>query len=172
MWEINNYDQVITFLLSCGLGAICCFVYDIIRSMRKVCLNSFFAITITDVLLWIFYAFITFVFMVATTKGEIRGYVIFGEFLGFVLFRISISKLLMPLLSFIFIKIAAISSAICKITDSFYMKFETIILKMIAYAFKILKSVKKLLKNASRLLYTDKNNESAENIRNETKTEA
>ncbi len=170
MWEINNYDQVITFLLSCGLGAFYCFVYDIIRSVRKVCLNSFLVITITDILLWIVYAFMTFLFMIARTKGEVRGYVFFGELFGFILFRISISKLIVPILSFVFVKMADINSAICKFADDFYGKFESVILKMVAYVFKILKSAKKLLKNALGLLYTNKNIINAEKTQNETKT--
>lgn len=170
MWEINNYDQVITFLLSCGLGAICCFVYDIIRSVRKVCLNSILAITITDILLWIIYAFITFLFMIARTKGEVRGYVLFGELFGFVLFRISISKLIVPILSFVFIKIADINLVIRKIINDFYEKIESVILKMITYIFKMLKSVKKLLKNTLGLLYTNKNIINAEKTQNDTKT--
>ncbi len=170
MWEINNYDQLITFLLSCCLGAICCGLYDIIRALRKVCLNSFFAITIVDILLWICYAFATFIFMIARTKGEIRGYVIFGEFLGFILFRISISKLLMPFFSFIFLKMAKIYFFIRKLLLNIYIKVESIALKIAIYIFKILKSIKKLLKNAFILLYTKRNITNVEKAQNETKT--
>ena len=171
MWEINSYDQSISFLFSLGLGAVFCVLYDIIRSMRKVCLNSFLAVTIVDILLWIVYAFLTFIFLISRTNGEIRGYVIFGEFVGFVLFRISVSKFLYLLLSFIFEKIALIKFKINKVVDAFYIKIELYILKMIKYIFKFFKSVKKLLKNTYKLLYTDKNIVNLENISNETKTE-
>lgn len=108
--------------------------------------------------------------MIARTKGEVRGYVLFGELFGFVLFRISISKLIVPILSFVFIKIADINLVIRKIINDFYEKIESVILKMITYIFKMLKSVKKLLKNTLGLLYTNKNIINAEKTQNETKT--
>ncbi len=172
MWEINNYNQLITFFLSCCLGAICCTVYDIVRALRKVGFNSFWAITVGDILLWILYAFITFIFLIARTNGEMRGYVILGEFIGFVLFHISLSKLLFPLFSFVFEKVTAANRIICKSLYSVYMRIESFVLKMFMCIVKIFKSVKKVLKNALGLLYTNKNITNMEKTLNETTTEA
>lgn len=172
MWEISNYNQIITFLLSLCLGAIFCAIYDIIRAMRKVCINSFFAVTITDILIWILYAFATFVFLISRTNGEIRGYVLAGEATGFVLFRLSFSRLLFPFLQFVFIKTAAVNEKITRYIGWFYAKSEYLILKTSKSVFKIFKSAKKLLKNARKLLYTNKNIADAENALNETKTKA
>lgn len=172
MWEINNYNQTITFLLSLCLGALFCTLYDIIRAARKVCLNSFWAVQITDIFLWVLYAFVTFVFLVSRTNGEIRGYVLAGEFLGFVLFRISFSRLLFPALRFVFVKIAAVKKKVTGCIDWFYIKFEALILNWGKSAFKFFKSAKKLLKNAYKLLYTKKNIANTEKTLNETKTKA
>lgn len=172
MWEINNYNQIITFLLSLCLGAVFCTIYDIIRAIRKVCINSFWAVTITDILIWILYAFGTFIFLISRTNGEIRGYVLIGEALGFILFRISFSKLFFPFFSFIFIRISDISRIIMGCINSFYIKFEAFLLKLWQGVFKIFKSAKKLLKNALKLLYTNKNIANTEKTSNETKTKA
>ncbi len=171
MWEISNYDQVNTFLLSVILGGLCCVIYDILRALRKVCLNSFWAITIGDILLWIFYAFVTFIFLIARTNGEIRVYVLLGELTGFILFRISISKFLFSALKFIFVKTAVLNHKICELLFVIYTKIECLAMQAGKFALKILKRVKKLLKNARKLLYTNKNIASVENVLDETKTE-
>ena len=172
MWEISSYNQTITFLLSLCLGGLFCTLYDIIRAARKVCLNSFWAVQITDVFIWIIYAFLTFIFLIARTNGEIRGYVIVGALLGFVLFRISFSRLFFPALRFVFVKMAFIIKKISVCIDRFYLKSETLILNCGKSAFKIFKSAKKLLKNAVKLLYTKKNIANTEKTLDETKTKA
>ena len=157
MWELSNYNQLITFVLSVCTGAICCAFYDVIRAMRRVCLNSLLAITIGDVLLWIFYAFVTFVFLISRTNGEIRVYVLLGEFLGFVLFRATISKVLFPTFRFLFIKLSVLISKISELLDMLYSKFEHLFSKILKLLIKICKSAKKLLKNIFKLLYTNIN---------------
>ena len=171
MWEINNNNQIITFLLSLCLGAICCAIYDIVRALRKVCLNSLLAITVGDILLWVFYALLTFIFLIARTNGEIRGYVLICELFGFILFRISVSKFLYSFLKFLFEGINAVIQKINKILGAFYIKIEHFTYKAVKFIIKILKRVKKLLKNAIQLLYTDKNIVHMEKAINETKTE-
>lgn len=172
MWEISNYNQLITILLSCLLGAICCAVYDIVRAVRRVILNSFFAITLGDILLWIVFAFLTFIFLIARTNGEIRGYVIFGEFVGFMFCRATISKLLYPALSFVFEKIYFVNKLATKKLYDIYNLIEMFILKTLSHIVKIFKSAKKGLKNICGLLYTNKNIINMEKILDEKTTEA
>lgn len=172
MWEINAYNQTISFVLSLCLGALFCVLYDVVRAMRKVCLNSFWAVFFTDILIWLFYAFATFIFLVARTNGEIRGYILVGELFGFILFRISISRLLFSALCFVFIKAAAVNQIISGCIGRFYVKFESLGLKIWQGLSKFLKSVKKLLKNTFKLLYTNKNIADTEKALNETKTKA
>lgn len=145
-------------------------IYDVVRALRKVCLSSLLAITIGDILLWIFYAFITFIFLMSRTNGEIRGYVLLGELLGFVLFRISISRFFYLFLKFVFEKLNKIIQKINMVLSAFYIKIECLALKVIRLLIKILKTVKKLLKNTVKLLYTNKNIVSMEKAVNETKT--
>ncbi len=171
MWEIDVANQAVTFLFSLCLGGLFCAFYDIIRACHKAGFDSFLAVFITDIIFWIIYAFTTFVFLIARTNGEIRAYVIFGELTGFFLFRVSFSKILFPALSFVFTKTAQISRKVSKSINLFYIKIESLLLKICQGIMKILKSVKKLLKNRLKLLYTNKNNVKAENVLNEAKTE-
>lgn len=171
MWEINNQQQIISFLLSVCLGVLCCIIYDIIKASRNVCFNSLLAITLSDILLWIFYAFTTFLFLIARTNGEIRGYVLIGEMIGFFLCRVSISKLVYSIFKFIFQNLYTLLQKINTSVVIFYTKFERILLKAFKLFIKILKSIKKLLKNTVGLLYTNVNIFNAEKSINETKTE-
>ena len=172
MWEISAYNQTISFVLSLCLGALFCVLYDVVRAIRKVCLNSFWAVFFTDILIWLLYAFVTFIFLVARTNGEIRGYILVGELGGFILFRISISRLLFSAVCFVFIKAVAVKRMISGCIRRFYIKIDDLGFKIWQGLSKFLKSVKKLLKNTFKLLYTNKNIADTENALNETKTKA
>ncbi len=171
MCEISNNNQITTFLLSICMGIIFCLSYDIIRAFRKIALNSIVAINICDILYWIIYAFATFVFFVARTNGEIRGFVLFGELLGFISFRVSLSRFIVRFLSFIFIKISTLKQKIDRHFYSSVAKVEKHILKIVKYASKSFKSIKKFLKNIVRLLYNKLNIVDAKRSLDETKTE-
>lgn len=92
MWEISVNGQVISFLLSLILGAMYCALYDILRALRKHGRNSYFAVFFEDITFWLIAAFGTFIFLLSRTSGEIRGYVIAGHLIGFVIFRFTLSR--------------------------------------------------------------------------------
>lgn len=174
MWEINVTNQIITFVLSLCLGASICMLYDIIRALHKAGLNSFFAVFFTDIIFWIICAFLTFIFLISRTNGEIRGYVLCGELLGFAAVRVTASKIIYWLLSRLF-------TLVVKLKKYAYNKINTLMtvlwnvlsnnMKLFLHKFKtVLKRVKKLLKNKGELLYTNKNTTNAENVLDETET--
>ena len=161
MWEINTANQTVTFILSLCIGVLFCVLYDILRAVRKVCLNSFWSVFFTDILLWIFYALTTFLFLMSRTNGEIRGYVLAGELLGFVLFRLTLSRLLFAALAFIVTKLAELNKKVSRIFAKLYAGFDMLLLKIQQYISKCFKSVKKLLKNATLPLYNKTNPKSS-----------
>ena len=163
MWEIHTSDQLLTFGYALLLGAILCVIYDLLSTHRIA--NGCGAVTvfIADLAFWIVAAFMTFLFMLARTNGEIRGYVLVAELLGFVIFRLTLSKLLFTLL-------LAFFKMLARVEDFFAYVFETcaeFANKMGKKSLKILKRVgkriKKLLKSIRELLYTKKNYVKAEN---------
>ena len=172
MWEISNYNQLISFLLSICLGAIFCMAYDVLRAFRRVFSNSFLAVTIQDILIWVLYAFTTFIFLISQTNGEVRGYVLFGEGIGFCIFRISISKLWLLLLQYFFLGISGVLRSVRGLLARIYASLgqKTLIFKK--GLIEIGKSIKKLLKNMLRVLYTNKNIADSEKDAHETKTKA
>ena len=93
MWEINNFNQYTCFLYAIILGALMEIVYDLFKFDRTLFKRSKVVIFISDVLLWVIYAFTLFSFCVVFSNGQIRGYIVFANLLGFIIFRFTVSKL-------------------------------------------------------------------------------
>lgn len=174
MWEISVGNQVATLALSLCLGFLLCIIYDVLRAMHKTGFNSFLAVFITDILFWIFSALITFIFLMSRTNGEIRAYVLFGELIGFIAFRFTVSKLWFKLLCVCFKSFVRFKRFLRRKTNRIYLKLESFVIRFLKQTLlkskNVLKSVKKLLKKVSKLLYTIINIKSAEKNSYETKT--
>ena len=92
MWEITLSGQVTGFLFSLALGALLAVFYDFIRAARDAGLNSFVAVFIGDLLFFIISALTVFIYLVGTTNGQVRGYILFSAAVGFMLYRITVGK--------------------------------------------------------------------------------
>lgn len=161
MWEINITDQVYTFLFALLLGAFFCLFYDIIRAVRKADADSFASAFAGDIVFWVVSAFVTFLFLLARTNGEIRGYVLFAIALGFAAARFTVSgtvfTMLKTIVGFIVSVLRKISVTVificCRI--QYAMAKVGVFLKC---AFSgLFRVIKKLLKSIRQLLYTKKN---------------
>ncbi len=151
-----------------------CAVYDVFRASRKAGFNSAILVFVTDILFWVLSAFATFIFLISRTNGEIRGYVLIGEFIGFALFKISLSRFVFWFFTFIFCLFKKANNYLNKGFAILYRKTDAVIQKIYSFVIKITKrlskSIKKLLKSRHKVLYTNTNNYDAEYVLNETKT--
>jgi len=161
MWEISISDQIFTSLYSVCLGIILCVCYDILRSFRRAISSGDIAIFLGDILYFTVSAFVVFIFLLARTNGEIRGYVLLCTLAGFVLFRVTLSSfIVMPitfLLSLIVRGLRLAGFYILRFLfclGEYFMRFLKISQKKSASA---LKTLKKLLKSIRQLLYTKQN---------------
>lgn len=151
MWEINNSLQILSFFRSLVLGILLCVFYDIIKSFRLTFNFSTIAIFLQDIIYSVIAAFATFLFLLSVTNGEMRGYVIVGILAGFILSRVTLSRILCKFLKIIYGGIKRLFGAVSK---GFYLSFDLLTEKMLKIFKKTLKSVKKLLKTSKDLLYT------------------
>ena len=154
MWEINNSLQILSFLRSILLGVLLCVLYDFIKSARLTVDFSDIAIFLQDIIYSCISAFVTFIFLLSVTNGEMRGYVISGILAGFIISRFTLSRLIGKFLKIIFGGIKMLFGGFLR---WFYLKFDRLCEKIIKICKKTLKSVKKLLKNLMNLLYTKSN---------------
>ena len=136
MWEINLNDQAETFLLSLVLGVIFCLCFDFTRGLRVFGLNSKIAVFFTDIIYFLVISFVNFCFFLTRESGQVRGYVFVGEIIGFFLFRLTLSKFIMTLISIINKGYKRAKNTLNKIKIAVYLKFKE----------KIAKNIKKLLK--------------------------
>ena len=90
--NINTSEQVITFVLSIGLGFLFCLLYDILRVFHRLWLKGFFEVLVSDILFWAVLSVVTFCFLIIRCQGSVRAYVMLGQAVGFLVARITISK--------------------------------------------------------------------------------
>lgn len=93
MWEINSSEQYLCFVYSICMGAILGLLYDFLKIDRIVFKRKNLSIFLQDVLFWIISAFMFFSFSVVFSNGQIRGYLLFGCLLGFLIFKLTISRI-------------------------------------------------------------------------------
>lgn len=92
-------QETIVFLMAVFHGLALAFVYDIIRSFRRVFRHSMAAVSAEDFLFWIAAGFLTFCLLFLETDGIIRGYVAVGAALGVVFYLNTLSRLVLFLVS-------------------------------------------------------------------------
>lgn len=133
------------------MGVFLCLLYDFFGSLRKVGISSDFAVFIQDILFFIIASPLIFIFLLATTNGEIRLYIILGIAIGFLIFKMTVSKLLVFLLSEFFRALFFVSGFVNRGINGFFVAisklFKSFFEKTLTFFKKSLKSFKKGLKN-------------------------
>ena len=150
MWEINSSEQIITFLLSICFGVGYSFLYDIFKSVRMVHTGGKISIFFEDIVYSVIITFLTFCLCILRTNGQPRMFVLFGLAVGFVILHSVLSKPICRTLATVFrflIKIKTIVFSVLRVT------FLKIGIKTAEIFKKFIKTLKKGLKGAKRLLY-------------------
>ena len=88
-------EQSLAFLYSLLLGTLLCAIYDVFRIIRIAFGGKTLAVFIEDIVFSLASIVITFVFVIAFNNGELRFFVLIGEFLGFVFYYLTFGKLTM-----------------------------------------------------------------------------
>lgn len=101
MYMLTIADQTRLFLLAIGLGFLLGVVYDLFRVIRMAFTMRRAGVFIQDVLFFLVCAAVTFVFLLAVNQGEIRGFIIAGEVLGFLIYYFSFGLLAVRVSSFL-----------------------------------------------------------------------
>ncbi|MDF2566818.1 MAG: yabQ [Oscillospiraceae bacterium] len=99
--EVSISEQSLIFLYSCVLGIGLGIVYDIFRIIRLAIKTGPIIIFIQDTIYFMVAAFSTFTFLLFFTDGQIRVYVLIGEFLGWILYYFTMGKLVINASKFI-----------------------------------------------------------------------
>ncbi len=155
MWEIDLGNQITTFLLSLLTGGFFALIFIVLESFRIADSIKGVKLWINDLLFFAFAGFVTFCFLLVRSNGELRGYVLAGEAIGFWVIRKLFYKIfvkyLVCLIRLIKAIIKSISSAISTISLKTYRKIRKTLKKL-------KNNKKKRLKMQEQLVYTETNN--------------
>lgn len=124
MYSVPQSEQLTCFLSSLGMGFLLGILYDVFRAIRLSFTKSKIALVIFDALYFILFGILTFLFILAINKGEVRSYIIAGELIGALFYYISFGI------------------AVIKFTDKAILvlkKFYAFIFKIISAPFRLLK---------------------------------
>lgn len=146
MWEISSYNQYLCFLYSVAVGGFIGIIYDFFKIDRKIFKRGVAFIVFEDILFWVISAFVFFSFSVVFSNGQIRGYLLFGTSIGFTVYKLTLSKVVIMLILPI--------KKLTVIIKKFYLLF---LEKTIFYCGFLYKKIKSVL-NLSVVLKKGKNN--------------
>lgn len=89
MYNVHQSEQTVIFLTSLGVGFLLGILYDVFRAIRLSLTKSRTATIIFDILYFFTFGFLSYIFILALNKGEIRSYIIIGEIIGAVFYYFS-----------------------------------------------------------------------------------
>ncbi len=92
MWEITLSLQTRSFFLALIAGAAFCLLFEVYQIFLKALKLKRAGVFICDVLLFLALGFFDFCFFLSLTFGEVRGYVFFGQIIGFFIVKKTVAK--------------------------------------------------------------------------------
>ncbi len=147
MWEIDNNFQLISFLISCGVGVVYCLIYDILRAIRKSVIVTDGTVFLQDIVYFVIISVTTFMLLTALSNGEIRSYVIIGLLLGFSLCFCTFSKINLKVLIFLFKNTSFLSDKIISLINDLFDTICRFFSKTVKKTQYLLNNIKKIFKN-------------------------
>lgn len=95
------YDEVRLFLVCMLAGAALALLYDGIRIGRLLFYHRDIFVNLEDLFFWLFTAWVVFRILFAYNRGVLRGYAFLGLFSGFLIYVLTVSRLLLKLAGWI-----------------------------------------------------------------------
>ena len=92
MGEITFFGQTSGLFSAIVTGVVLCLVYDLMRIFRLAVPPGKVLAFFEDVLWFFIAAVVTYLVCLAECNGEVRGYVLIGEIIGFLICRLTISR--------------------------------------------------------------------------------
>ncbi len=99
--EFSLADQTIYFLSSLLFGVILSALYDVVRVLRFLGFTKQWQIIVSDILYFTVCAFLTVLFSLPFNKGAVRYFVLFGEAVGFIVYRFTLGEVSAKIYSFL-----------------------------------------------------------------------
>lgn len=116
-------EELVRLLLSMAVGAGLAMVYDLFRIARRAVRHSYAVMSGEDLLFWILAGVATFFFFLFLNEGKFRLYTVLGIFIGIMVYRMTLSRLLVPFFGKIIEKILkTVSNSLKKLVNRYRIK--------------------------------------------------
>ena len=149
MTRLSLADQTSYFLWSLALGLALGALYDIVRAVRMLTKARGVRVIISDILFFTVCGVITSLFALPFNKGDVRAFIIFGEAVGFLAYRLTLGSVMGKFYSHTAVFLRSFIQKIYKISEKFF----DLLLKMIAVlVYNISEVIDKSLKRAAASL--------------------
>ena len=125
MWFTLS-DQTTYFLFSLLMGAALAVVYDLVRAVRMTLKASGVHVMISDIVFFTLCGVATSLFALPFNKGDVRGFIIFGEAVGFLAYRLTLGSIMGK----IYAHMARIFRKIVQKIYKFFEKIFSLLLKI------------------------------------------
>ena len=99
--EFSLATQTVYFLYSILFGIILSAVYDVVRVIRFMGFTKLWQIILSDVVYFFICAVLTFLFSLPFNNGSVRYFVLFGEAVGFILYRFPLGEVMAKVYCFL-----------------------------------------------------------------------
>ena len=142
--EISVSQQAAVFLFAVAFGTALGVLYDIFRIIRIAVKCGTVSVFLQDLVFFTFCALLTFLYIFYTNSGDVRFFIIFGEFLGFVLYICSVGALVMRAAPVLITAVKRVLRVIFNIISKPFVMFVQIAKQ---YLYILHKFIKKRVKN-------------------------
>lgn len=163
-------EELTLFGISCLLGLLIGVCYDFFRAARLIFPHNFFLIMLEDVAFLAGYAVFLSAFSSAAARGELRFYYVIGNFIGFVLYLITVGSVVVGTVKKIFYAVKKALSIISLPFRSSYVFLRKKVSGKFVGSSKVLvnyiKKSKMLLLKRPHLLYNKNENKKGKNVTN------
>lgn len=93
MTSFTLAQQTVWFLASVAMGAVLAVAYDMVRAVRMLIRCSRAHILVSDILFFFFAGILTTLFALPFSKGDVRAFMVFGEAVGFLTYRLTLGSI-------------------------------------------------------------------------------
>ncbi len=157
-------EQLIFFVKSIFLGVFVGLFFDFFKILRLIKKHTNVLVLVEDILFFFVTAVLTYCFMVDVSFGQIRFFIILGQIIGFILYKICFSNVVVKFFVFVVLIIKNILGFIYKffIFPVYDFVFKVIVSKFLKILLgpivdcliKYFKVIKILLKNKFDIVYS------------------
>ena len=156
MTDLTLAKETRLFLLSIVVGVGLSLLYDLLRVLRLQTRHRLIVVSLEDLFYFLVCAAVTFGFALKDNSGQIRGYILIGELLGWGCWHLTAGELAVKIASGIFALLRRVVLAVARVAlFPFYClwKLALKILGLLSRPMKLMQTQKYNLKRKQMMLY-------------------